>query len=148
MNTLEQIEKFQKKALIEGEDEHTATTRNLGYHIEEFVEMLQELTASSGVGDNLLSVTIADLTVLSRHAKAGTLRYTIKNREKFLDALADQVVTLTAVAVNADMQLANAVAEVQHSNMTKLVNGEFQRDTNGKITKPATYLPPDLKGLY
>lgn len=148
MNTLKQIEKFQTKALIEGETALHGTSRNFGYHIEEIIEMLDATVGMSLEAGSLLSDAKKALKQVANHAKAGTMMFSIADRCEFLDALADQVVTATAVAVNAKMDLPSAVDEVHYSNLSKLFNDEFIRDEAGKIVKPITYLKPNLNGLY
>lgn len=38
-------------------------------------------------------------------------------------------------------------AEVQSSNMSKLVDGKAVRRADGKVLKPATWMPPDIAGV-
>ena len=85
---------------------------------------------------------------ISAESGIDTFRDEEIDREEFLDSLADQVVTAIGAGHCAGMKTAEAIERVNVSNWTKTVDGEFQRDANGKIAKPSTYVPPDLKGLY
>ena len=61
-----------------------------------------------------------------------------------LDALCDQIVTAIGVAHRFGFDIQGALAEVNRSNWSKLVDGQFQHDANGKVIKPADYSPPNL----
>lgn len=54
---------------------------------------------------------------------------------------------LTGVARWMLLPLEAVFAEVQASNMSKLVDGKAVRRADNKILKPATWLPPDIAGL-
>ena len=63
---------------------------------------------------------------------------------EMLDALADQIVTATGVAYMMGFDIEGALKEVIRSNNSKMVDGKFEFDANGKITKPESYSEPDL----
>jgi len=111
--------------------------------------MFEVLSVSDGRKDVSFPLWCT-IKALSDGLKAGEMHATINpgEREAFLDALADQIVTAVGVGHCAGMQTAEAVARVNTSNWSKTVDGEFLRDAQGKITKPAAYVKPDLKGLY
>lgn len=68
-----------------------------------------------------------------------------KRREiELLDALCDQIVTATGVAYMMGFDIEGALKEVIRSNNSKMVDGKFEFDTNGKIAKPESYSKPDL----
>ena len=115
----------------------------MGCHVEEFAELVESLHLGRR-GNYVLQCLQDYATALKR----GEESVVIKDRKAFLDAIADQVVTGVGVGYCAGMKTLSAIEEVNESNWTKLVNGEFQRDENGKITKPDTYVKPDLEGLY
>ena len=63
---------------------------------------------------------------------------------ELLDALCDQIVTATGVAYMMGFDIEGALKEVIRSNNSKMVNGKFEFDDNGKIAKPDSYSEPDL----
>src|SRR5699024_6217786 len=63
---------------------------------------------------------------------------------EMLDALADQIVTAVGVAYMMGFDIEGALKEVIRSNNSKMVDGKFEFDSNGKITKPESYSEPDL----
>lgn len=66
---------------------------------------------------------------------------------KLLDALTDlRYVLYGAYATYGLAHLADpAFEEVHSSNMSKVVDGQLIRNAAGKVQKPATYFPPNLK---
>ena len=63
---------------------------------------------------------------------------------EMLDALADQIVTAVGVAYMMGFDIEGALKEVIRSNNSKMVDGKFEFDDNGKIQKPDSYSEPDL----
>lgn len=63
---------------------------------------------------------------------------------EMLDALCDQIVTATGVAYMMGFDIEGALKEVIRSNNSKMVDGKFTFDDNGKIAKPENYSEPDL----
>lgn len=63
---------------------------------------------------------------------------------EMLDALADQIVTATGVAYMMGFDIEGALREVIRSNNSKMVDGKFTFDDNGKIAKPDSFSEPDL----
>lgn len=61
-----------------------------------------------------------------------------------LDSLCDQIVTALGVGYRMGFDMAGALTEVARSNDSKMVDGAFQYDKNGKVIKPEGYSPPDL----
>jgi hypothetical protein len=151
--TIESIELWHKRA----RPYVTAADFNvqLGCHLEEVAEMLNEMVCEDydtedGLAEELVADVHAKVTELAEFLKAGHIRARVPlgNRKAFLDSLADQIVTAVGVGHCAGMQTAKACERVNSSNWTKTVDGEFIRDANGKIAKPATYVAPDLEGLF
>lgn len=64
---------------------------------------------------------------------------------ELLDSLCDQIVTATGVAYMMGFDIEGALKEVVRSNNSKMVDGKFTFDDNGKIMKPDSYSEPDLK---
>jgi hypothetical protein len=123
----------------------------LGCHAEEFVEMLGALHfthpkfGTSAGGDMTLFTLLGEF---ADELKANRIQAAVVDRKEFLDSLADQIVTAVGVGHCANMDVPTALERVSTSNWSKTVDGEFIRDANGKIAKPATYVAPDLEGLY
>ena len=63
------------------------------------------------------------------------------------DALADMIYIALGTAVAYGIPLDRVFAEVHKSNMAKLVDGKVIRRADGKILKPETWTPPDIKGV-
>lgn len=126
----------------------------LGCHLEEIAEMLETLEFYSVYNPHRIQGANTDLYVwltrMATNLKEGGYGVDIVNRNEFLDAIADQVVTGIGAAHCAKMDAVEAIRRVNTSNWTKVdtVTGEFLRDANGKIIKPEGYEPPNLEGLY
>lgn len=120
----------------------------IGVHLEEVAEMMDSLTGVGQPADMMLADAMISLTRLADALKSGEIRVHVGNRRGLLDALADQVVTTTGVAHCAQMNLNEAVHQVNSSNWSKFVDGLPVFDVNGKVTKGPKYQPPNLDGLY
>ena len=122
----------------------------LGCHLEEIVEMLDALVFDLPTGEMLGEHTMARsaLNELSQYLKKNVAIAVAFDREEFLDSLADQVVTAIGVGYCAGMKTSDACRQVNQSNWSKFVDGQPVFDAQGKIAKPATYVPPDLTGLF
>lgn len=146
--SIESIELWHKRARPEP-SEHDFNVQ-LGVHLEELAEMLECVHGTDEDTDDqvvALRMAVDEMAHRLKTAKAW-VRITPGNRKAFLDSLADQIVAAVGVGHCAGMQTAEACVRVNTSNWTKTVDGEFIRDANGKIAKPATYVAPDLSGLY
>jgi hypothetical protein len=119
-----------------------------GVHFEEVAEMLEELTGADEYSHTMLVKATVALHKLAETLKSGTAVVFIRDREAFLDSLCDQIVTSVGVGHCARMNVPEGTRRVNVSNWSKMVDGQFVRDANGKIIKPAHYAPPDLKGLF
>ena len=141
-NTLERINTWHQRA------RPTPTAQTLGIqigcHVEEFCEMLESLEPTEAVLKAWAALD--DLAVLWKSGKHFPM---IKDREGFLDSLADQVVTAVGVGYGANMNIVEACVRVDASNWTKFdAKGQPTFTEQGKIAKPDTYTPPNLDGLY
>lgn len=124
----------------------------LGCHLEEVVEMFDTLEfypadfpAINGARHHIRDA----LMYLSLALKAGHTRAHVKDRRGFLDAVADQVVTVVGAAHCAGMDPTRALWRVDQSNWSKFdENGHPIRDAHGKISKGPNYAPPVLDGLF
>lgn len=120
----------------------------LGCHCEEFVEMLETLLGVSTEAQDLIDDAIHTVKELSKLLKNQQIAVLVEDRKELLDALADQIVTSVGVGHCAGMNVPEALARVDLSNWSKMVDGEFERDANGKVTKSKFYVRPNLEGLY
>ena len=110
----------------------------VGCHLEEVAEMLEQ-TADL---DEMLEVKrLADLY---KSNDFGSEPPTRRGDSEILDALCDQIVTATGVAYMMGFDIEGALKEVIRSNNSKMVNGKFEFDEDGKIMKPESYSEPDL----
>lgn len=119
----------------------------IGVHLEEFSEMLDQLSHEKfGVSVMLqtLSAFVKDVADELK-TQQGVI---IKDRVEFLDSLADQIVTAVGVGHCAGMQIVNALNEVNRSNFSKFDNnGTPILDSNRKIMKGPDYSKPDLSRM-
>lgn len=113
-----------------------------GCHFEEVVEHLTSIGIES---EDLcdLSNDLKSNTRLQTDDAIANYMDTIDNLE-LLDSLCDQIVTATGVAYMMGFDIEGALKEVIRSNNSKMVDGKFEFDDNGKIMKPESYSEPDL----
>lgn len=109
----------------------------LGCHYEEMSEMCAVLFDD----DNAISLT--DSGEYLKHSD-GAEELLVDDKVELLDALCDQIVTATGVAYMMGFDIEGALKEVIRSNNSKMVDGKFEFDDNGKIQKPDSYSEPDL----
>lgn len=140
-NTLQAINNWH--ALARPYPSSDALAIQAGCHLEEVVEMLRALEPTLAIRD-----AASSLEHLSKLWKSREHYPVIADRREFLDSLADQVVTAVGVGHCANMNIVEACERVDESNWSKFVNGLPVFNTQGKITKPATYKPPNLDGLF
>ena len=117
----------------------------LGVHIEEFVEMLDCLTAKDTQAGLALGIAIHWLNVLSESLKANEGLIEINDPLGFLDSLNDQVVTAVGTAKFAGYDFLGSIKEVNDSNYSKFVDGKAVFNEQGKIAKGPNYFKPDLQ---
>lgn len=128
----------------------TPTSKNIstqiGCHLEEVVEMLDELTPTSDEHMQVLADAQSALGKLSELMKTDHMAIFPANadRQGLLDSLADQIVTATGVGVFLGMNVPGALGEVNRSNYSKFENGEPVFNENKKVMKGKDYTPPDL----
>lgn len=146
--TIEAIDLWHKRARPEPTERDFNV--QLGCHLEEVAEMLATLEfGRDGETYESYATTLGVVSDIATALKRGWTVARIKDRKEFLDSLADQVVTAVGTGHCAGMQAAAAVDRVNRSNWSKFdEHGQPTFDTNGKIAKPATYVAPDLEGLY
>jgi predicted HAD superfamily Cof-like phosphohydrolase len=121
----------------------------LGCHFEEIAELIETLSSGSEEACDTLDRLHSNLTLLAMSLKQGRYQIDIEDRQEFLDATADQVVTGIGAAYCAGMQPTEALRRVNASNWSKFdENNKPIKDGNGKIAKGPRYQPPVLEGLY
>lgn len=119
--------------------------KQIAVHFEEVAEMLYALKCEHIAGQ------IRDfkhyLLIISEYETRTAEWLDDIDRGALLDALCDQVVTATGVAVLAGMDFEPALAEVNRSNYTKFnADGTPYIKPDGKIGKnPETYQEPELE---
>lgn len=122
----------------------------LGVHFEEIHEMLAEVKPVNEADIEtiiLLAAASAVCKQLGDHlkTKGSVVMVPSANRLKFLDAIADQLVTAVGCAHMQHMNVVAGLDEVNRSNFSKFKNGSPVFNENGKIMKnPDTYSEPDL----
>lgn len=109
----------------------------LGCHYEEMSEMCAVLFDD----DNAISLT--DSGEYLKHSD-GAEELLVDDKVELLDALCDQIVTATGVAYMMGFDIEGALKEVIRSNNSKMLDGKFEFDDNGKIAKPDSYSEPKL----
>jgi predicted HAD superfamily Cof-like phosphohydrolase len=121
----------------------------LGCHFEEIAEMLETLSSHDEAACNQLDRMQDACSMLANGLKAGRFTVDITDREDFLDATADQIVTGIGAAYCAGMMPTEALRRVNSSNWSKFdENNKPIRNEHGKVIKGPNYQPPNLEGLY
>ena len=116
----------------------------LGCHLEEVVEMLENLMFGPHDMEAHLDNAIYHLTCLASTLKKGRGAPGVLNSTDHLDALCDQIVTAVGCAHMEGMDIQGALDEVNRSNWSKFVDGKPVFDENGKIKKGPGYSAPEL----
>lgn len=118
----------------------------IGCHLEEVCEMLDELTPSCEDSMQVLADAQIALGKLSLLMKTNHMAIfpANSNRLALLDSLADQIVTATGIGTFLGMNVPGALAEVNLSNYSKFEDGEPVFNENKKVMKGKDYTPPDL----
>jgi predicted HAD superfamily Cof-like phosphohydrolase len=120
----------------------------LGVHFEEVVEMIDELTPLNTQAKNRIEKARDALHELAEFLKLhdDVVEVLPYQRIAMIDAIADQLVTVTGVGQTLKMDPVGALAEVNRSNFTKFdENGDPIRDpVTHKILKGPNYSKADL----
>jgi hypothetical protein len=127
-----------------GNNHHLAT--QVGCHIEEICEQLDELMIVGSVADNESLIQASTrLKGLAHRLKMGNTGIRIKDRVKLLDGLCDGEVTGNGVAYLAGFNKEEADRRVLFSNESKLnADGTPVILAGGKIGKSDRYVKPFL----
>ena len=121
-------------------------TTQLGVHVEEFYEMLIELTPQDDETREALADAIEKTKHFATHLKTkGGVHVEEENHIGFLDALCDQLVTATGTAHMAGFDILGGLNEVNRSNFSKFDDeGNPIFDENMKVTKGPNYSKANL----
>lgn len=143
LNTLQVTKEWFEKAIPNPTSKNFST--QLGCHLEEVVEMLDEISFEDSHQINTLESTKDHLTILSNILKStDDVRVYQDRRIAFLDAMTDQIVTSIGTSHMLDMQPVLALDEVNRSNYSKFVDNEPIFNENKKILKGPDYTEPVL----
>lgn len=112
----------------------------IGVHFEEVAEMFESFQAVPADECAELMHEVAD-GFKTKEIKFEELNI---DRQKLLDALTDQIVTAVGVAYMFDLNVVDALEEINRSNFSKFVDGKAIYDVNGKIAKGPDYVKADL----
>ena len=138
-DSITDIANWFKKAKPEPTDKDRLT--QIGCHYEEVSEMMVACH-----GDEHLASKTVDNCARGYKNFLEEIAFSAQPHDhiELLDALCDQIVTATGMAYMMGFDIEGALKEVIRSNNSKMVDGKFEFDTNGKITKPDSYSKPDL----
>lgn len=115
----------------------------LGCHLEEVVEMLQEVYVADSDVNSALEEAIASLTKAAEALKSGRQEVAVGNPEAFEDSLLDQLVTGTGLLKMRGADVAESVARVDVANFTKFVEGKPVYKDGGKVGKGPNFWNPE-----
>ena len=143
-DSITDIRNWFKAAKPEPTDKDRLT--QIGCHFEEVDEMITSILPRSSLGDYMSADELAREYKNSNDGDVVNKAYfnSCVHNLGLLDALCDQIVTATGVAYMMGFDIEGALKEVIRSNNSKMVNGKFEFDDNGKIAKPDSYSEPDL----
>ena len=115
----------------------------LGCHLEEVVEMLNEVYVADSNVNSALEEAIANLTKAAEALKAGQQEVAVDNAEAFEDSILDQLVTGTGLLKMRGANVAESVARVDVANFTKFVEGKPVYKDGGKVGKGPNFWNPE-----
>ena len=115
----------------------------LGCHLEEVVEMLQEVYVADSDVNSALEEACIELTKAAEALKSGLQEVAVGNPEAFEDSLLDQLVTGTGLLKMRGADVAESVARVDVANFTKFVDGKPVYKEGGKVGKGPNFWNPE-----
>lgn len=115
----------------------------LGCHLEEVVEMLEELHLEDELSQEVANA-VASLTKVADALKTAQVGVVTKNEAAFCDSLLDQRVTGTGLLKMRGVNVAESVARVDVANFTKFVDGKPLYKDGGKIAKGPDFWNPEF----
>ena len=113
---------------------------------EGYDQAIDDLMASAINANNLSEIIDEAATCLKKANEESVDKY-IKDFDdvELLDAICDQIVTAVGLGYMMGFDVQGALKEVIRSNNSKMVDGKFIFDENGKIDKPNSFSEPNLK---
>lgn len=132
---------------VPGNDKQLTT--QVGVHLEECMELIDELVITgSATDDNNLAAAATTIKGIAHRLKLGSTGVRLKSRANVLDALCDAEVTGNGVAFLAGMDKPEGDRRVLFSNDSKLnEDGTPVILPGGKIGKSPRYVKPHLEDL-
>ena len=115
----------------------------LGCHLEEVVEMLNEVYVADSDVNSALEEACIELTKAAEALKSGQQEVAVGNPEAFEDSLLDQLVTGTGLLKMRGADVAESVARVDVANFTKFVEGKPVYKDGGKVGKGQNFWNPE-----
>ena len=117
----------------------------MGCHFEEFAEGIEAINSDA---DDIYEAA-KDLKTVGAIETPDNIAMFVQciNKLELLDSLCDQIVTAIGVGYMMGFDMQGALAEVIRSNNSKMVNGKFEFDENGKIMKPKSFSEPQLESF-
>jgi len=115
------------------------TALYVGLQCEELAEKLEAIFGG-------ISGPVILLGILSNNFKSGMFDGVVfeANRKELLDADIDLMWVTIGSVLSQGADIHGAIAEVNRSNASKMVDGKLLKDANGKVTKGPHFSPPDL----
>lgn len=143
VNVLEDTISWFQRAVPEPTDNNLHV--QLGVHMEEFSELLQEIFSKDVTTACMLSAAKEAVRELANHLKKEQGVIAFPDRVATLDAICDGLVTGTGLAHMLSMDVVRGLHEVNRSNESKFVDGQPIFNEQGKIKKGPNYHPPRLR---
>ena len=113
--------------------------------LEEVCELLEALNLNNTSAYEFLSEMSDDMKQDFKYYSGQFENITYQQRIDITDACCDINVTSTGIlTLLGGIDVLGATKEVIRSNNSKMVDGEFIFDDNGKIAKPESFSQPDL----
>ena len=117
----------------------------IGCHLEEVCELLEALGLKDYDAHEQLTIYADHFKNKSKWVLTKLTKLTYQQRIDIVDACCDTNVTGTGIMqLLGGVDVLGAQREVIRSNNSKMVNGKFEFDDNGKIMKAEGYSKPDL----
>lgn len=117
----------------------------IGCHLEEVCELLEALGLKDYDTHEQLTIDADHFKNKSKWVLTKLTKLTYQQRIDIVDACCDTNVTGTGIMqLLGGVDVLGAQREVVRSNNSKMVDGKFEFDDNGKIQKPDSYSEPDL----
>lgn len=141
-DSAQRIENWFKKAKPEPDFNDYIT--QLGCHFEEIAEMMVSIGGDGEPIHKMVDTKAKELKAMHVPFSFLKAQKSYIDEVELLDSLCDQIVTVIGVGYMMGFDIQGALNEVIRSNDSKMTDGKFEFDDNGKIMKGADYFKPDL----